>query len=100
MVSNKRTGNFAKRIAMNATLAAIVMLALLVPAYSQQDTDPTWYNPWAAPNQAVVQHQQSRPANRKTRRENRSAAGHKSNRQTSVQTARDHEGTREIAQSR
>jgi hypothetical protein len=98
MVSNKC--NFAQRIAMNATLAAIVMLALLVPGYSQQETDPTWYNPWAAPNQAVVQRAPSRPANRKTRREIRSAAGRRGDRPTSVQTARDHERTREIAQSR
>jgi hypothetical protein len=47
MVSEKRTGNFAQRIAMNATLAVIVMLGLLVPAFSQQETDPTWYDPAA-----------------------------------------------------
>jgi hypothetical protein len=101
MDSNKRTRNFAQRIAVNATLTVIAMLTLLVPAYSQQDIDPTWYNPWAELNQVAVQHPQSRPANRKTRREIRSAAAvRKNNRQTSVQTARDHERTREIAQSR
>lgn len=31
----------------------IVMLALLVPAYSQE-IDPAWYDPWAAPSKTVI----------------------------------------------
>ena len=30
------------------------MLALIVPAYSQQEIDPAWYDPWAAPSKAVI----------------------------------------------
>jgi hypothetical protein len=45
-------------------LALIAMLfgVLLLPAYGQQEVDPTWYNPWAAPNTAVVQSSQPRVA--------------------------------------
>jgi hypothetical protein len=102
MVTNKRTGNFAQRIAINATLALIVMLALLVPAYSQQETDPTWYNPWAAPNQAVVQRPQSRLTNRKQHGGLRSAttSRRRSKNPAIIQTARNHERTREISQNR
>ena len=41
--------------ALNAMLSGvIVVLGLLVPAYSQQEIDPAWYDPWAAPNKTVV----------------------------------------------
>jgi hypothetical protein len=88
-----------QRIAMNALLLpVIVMLALLVPAYSQQEINPTWYDPWAGPNKAVVQHSQSRLANRKEWGESRSRAPTGcSKRRASVQGARDHERTAEIA---
>jgi hypothetical protein len=46
---------FALKIALNARLlGGIVMLALIVPAYSQQEIDPAWYDPWAAPSKAVI----------------------------------------------
>lgn len=46
---------FALKIALNARLlGVIVMLALIVPAYSQQEIDPAWYDPWAAPSKAVI----------------------------------------------
>jgi hypothetical protein len=82
----------------NGYVGVIVMLALLVPAYSQQEINPTWYDPWAAPNKAVVQHPHSRPANHRRAPEIRSAAptGYKSKR-PSVQTARDRQHTGEIA---
>jgi len=36
-------------------LFGAIFTILLVPAYGQQEVDPTWYDPWAAPNAAVVQ---------------------------------------------
>lgn len=41
-------------------LAVAVMLTPSVPSYSQQDVDPTWYNPWPEPNKTVAQHAQAR----------------------------------------
>jgi len=41
-----------------ALIVLTTMLMLLVPAYSQQDMDPTWYDPWPAANKAIVQHPQ------------------------------------------
>jgi hypothetical protein len=29
-------------------LAAAMMLPMVVPAFGQQETDPTWYDPWAS----------------------------------------------------
>ena len=40
-------------LAMMAMLFGAMVAALLLPAYGQE-VDPTWYNPWAAPNTAVV----------------------------------------------
>jgi len=61
---------FALKIALNARLlGGIVMLALIVPAYSQQETDPAWYDPWAAPSKTVISTRSRDGANHKKRRE-------------------------------
>jgi len=50
----------SKGIGRSRVLASMAMLfgaiftILLLPAYGQQEVDPTWYDPWAAPNVAVV----------------------------------------------
>jgi hypothetical protein len=55
MDSKTRTTNL-----VNATLGVvIVILALLVPAYSQQDVAPSWYDPYATASKASVQHPQA-----------------------------------------
>jgi hypothetical protein len=58
---------FFKRVQRNETLlAALTLLMLLVPAYAQQEMDPTWYDPWAQPSPAVAAKaklQKVRPAN-------------------------------------
>jgi hypothetical protein len=38
------------------------MVTTLLPAYGQQEVDPTWYDPWPAPNTAVVHFSQPREA--------------------------------------
>ncbi len=38
------------------------MITLLLPAYGQQEVNPTWYDPWAAPNTRVVHSSQLREA--------------------------------------
>jgi hypothetical protein len=40
--------------AFMAMLFGAIFTILLLPAYGQQEVDPTWYDPWAAPNTAVV----------------------------------------------
>jgi len=37
-----------------AMLFGAIFTILLLPAYGQQEVDPTWYDPWASPNTAVV----------------------------------------------
>jgi hypothetical protein len=76
--------------AKNTLLAGIIMLALLVPAYSQQDVDPTWY-PWVSPNPVVAQHPQPKAANLANQRKSRSAspAGRKRKRQARQQAHSD-----------
>jgi hypothetical protein len=92
----------AERTTLNALLGGIVMLALLAPAFSQQEIDPTWYDPWGAPHQAVVQHPQSRPAGRKNQRvtSSTSPTRRKSKKSASAQTALDGKRTEEIAAKR
>lgn len=47
-------GRFALKIALNPRfLGGIVMLALIVPSYGQQEIDPAWYDPWVAPSKTV-----------------------------------------------
>jgi hypothetical protein len=41
-------------LASLATLFAAILTILLLPAYGQQEVAPTWYDPWAAPQAAVV----------------------------------------------
>ena len=41
-------------LALIATLFGAMVTTLMLPAYGQQEVDPTWYNPWAATNTAVV----------------------------------------------
>lgn len=48
-------------LAMITMLFAAMVTTLLLPAYGQE-VDPTWYNPWAAPNTAVVHPSQQRAA--------------------------------------
>jgi len=59
--------NGPRGIRPRRVLAWIVMLfgamvMTLLPAYGQQEVDPTWYDPWAAPNTVVVQSSQPRVA--------------------------------------
>jgi hypothetical protein len=58
---------FFKKSRVNETLlAALTLLMLLVPAFAQQETDPTWYDPWAKPSPAVAARatvRKVRPAN-------------------------------------
>lgn len=35
-------------------LFGAIFTILLLPAYGKQEVDPTWYDPWAAPNTVVV----------------------------------------------
>lgn len=42
-----------KGLAMTAMLFAAMVVPLLLPAYGQE-VDPTWYDPWAAPQTVAV----------------------------------------------
>ena len=49
-------------LAMTAMLFAAMVTTVPLPAYGQQEVDPTWYNPWAAPNTEVSHSSQQRAA--------------------------------------
>ena len=53
-MNRSKSSGRCRRLAMMATLFGAMLTAFLVPAYGQQEVDPTWYNPWVPPA-AVVQ---------------------------------------------
>lgn len=48
-------------LAISATLFGVMVTTWLLPAYGQQEVDPTWYNPWPEPR-VVVHSSQPRGA--------------------------------------
>jgi hypothetical protein len=53
--SNESKGSKRSRVpAFIAMLSGAIFTILLLPAYGQQEVDPTWYDPWAAPTAAAV----------------------------------------------
>ena len=49
-------------------LATLVVPALGVPAFCQQEVDPAWYDPWAGQAKVVVQPARPRVRDHKTQR--------------------------------
>jgi hypothetical protein len=49
-------------------LAAMLVRALGLPVYAQQEVDPTWYDPWATQTKVVVQPGKSPMHNREPAR--------------------------------
>jgi len=43
-----------RKLAFDAALLGTVGFALLLPAFAQQEMDPTWYDPWAKPAAQVA----------------------------------------------
>ena len=43
-----------RALASSAMLLGAIFTIFLLPAFGQQEVDPTWYDPWAAPHAAVV----------------------------------------------
>ena len=63
-------------------LKATLLATMLVPAlglavYAQQEVDPTWYDPWATQTKVVVQPAKS-PTHNRERRQNTSAVSPRS----------------------
>jgi hypothetical protein len=47
---------YLKMIAPKTLMFAVLALPCLIAnAYAQQEVDPTWYDPWAAPKPAAVE---------------------------------------------
>lgn len=65
----------ARILMQNVTLwgATAAFMSLLPVAYGQQEIDPTWYDPWAAPSKAVIQAAQPRTPNRNSKEKTNSA---------------------------
>jgi predicted lipid-binding transport protein (Tim44 family) len=94
-----------RNLKLAGTLAVTAMLALLVPAYSQQETDPTWYDPSAAPNRAVIHNQKKQQlANRKNQPKNKTKVSSASpdrskTKKEHVQAARNGQQAKEFARN-
>ena len=96
MTSKTLANNFIGGMpALSATLRAVtVMLALLAPAYCQQDVAPTWYDPTATASEAAAQQQQQAeqqtpsPKNKKLA-SSASPTGHKSKTQARARATTD-----------
>lgn len=55
MKTSESKANRRSRVpAFIAMLCGAIFTILLLPAYGQQEVDPTWYDPWAAPTTAAV----------------------------------------------
>lgn len=55
MTTSEAKGNGRSRVpAFIAMLCGAIFTILLLPAYGQQEVDPTWYDPWATSTTAVV----------------------------------------------
>lgn len=53
----------ARGMMMKAALLATLALPILtVPAFGQQEVDPTWYNPWPNANKPAAQQEKAKPA--------------------------------------
>jgi hypothetical protein len=56
-------------IALKATLlGAMALPMLMVPAYGQQEIDPTWYDPWPAATKTAAQPTAAKAADSKNHR--------------------------------
>ncbi len=61
------------RLPLRAVLFVMAMSMLSVPAaYSQQEVDPTWFNPWTEPSKVISQPSQPRAAKGKPQRKTNS----------------------------
>jgi len=62
-----RTGRNRIFLLKAALLAAMFLPAFGLPVYAQQEVDPTWYDPWAAQTNVVVQPAKSRTHKQESR---------------------------------
>jgi hypothetical protein len=54
MTTSSKGSGRSRVPAFIAMLCGAIFTILLLPAYGQQEVDPTWYDPWAAPTAAAV----------------------------------------------
>jgi len=60
------TLRMARTLVVNATLILGMAGSMLcVPAYSQQEVDPSWYNPWPEPAKEIASSSGPRASNHK-----------------------------------
>ena len=65
-------------------LAVFAFPGLLMPAFAQQEVDPTWYDPWAAAPKTAHPLQGKADQHKAARKLRLTAAGSKENRRTQV----------------
>jgi hypothetical protein len=62
---NLSSGIRPRSILASMAMLLGVMVMTLLPAYGQQEVDPTWYDPWGAPKTVAVQAAQPRAVARR-----------------------------------
>lgn len=68
-------------------LAAMLVPALGLPIYAQQEVDPTWYDPWATQTKVVAQPAKSRTHHREPGRNTTAVSRHPHSNKTRVHLA-------------
>jgi hypothetical protein len=89
---------FARIFTLKITLLGAMTVPLLfVSAWSQQEVDPSWYDPWAAANQPAVQ--SARKADQKSLKKAAAAADHMTTHQSKTKTLQAKAGKNEKIKS-
>jgi hypothetical protein len=65
-------------------VAMLAFPGLVLPAFAQQEVDPTWYDPWAAAPKAAAHPVEARTEQKKTARKLRMASAPKEKQPTPV----------------
>jgi hypothetical protein len=73
-MNSSKAIRFCRKLTLTATLFGAMVTTLLIPAYGQQEVDPTWYSPWVAPSTEAVRSAQPRVAVHRIRRTAKSAS--------------------------
>jgi hypothetical protein len=75
-VKRQTTNKLRNALGLGSTLLVAVTMLLVPVAYSQQEVDPTWYNPWPVSNEGAVKAWQARAAKQNPKQKSGSRSQH------------------------
>jgi len=80
-----------------AVLAIAAVLALSVSAFSQQEVDPTWHNPWPEPTKTIAHKPESGPAASGEKKKKMTAGANSRNKTTGPRELRARQRPKQVA---